>query len=94
LSFQCRTFVTALSDACVLLALGCIIQFWFYAPAVPESFLCCSLCACTCHTDNPYFCPLTSYACYTFGTMGSTFHKQARAWAPTNIQHLEFWGVW
>src|SRR5215210_8936503 len=27
LSFQCRTFVTALSDACVLLALGCIIQF-------------------------------------------------------------------
>src|ERR671914_420231 len=27
LSFQCRTSVTALSNACVLWVLGCIIQF-------------------------------------------------------------------
>src|ERR687896_223928 len=39
----------------------------------------CSLCAYTYRIDSPYFCPLTSSAYHTSCTMGSIFHKQARA---------------
>ena len=55
LSFQCRTSVMVLSNACVLSVLGYIIQFHSTLLSVSESFLCCGLCACTCRADSPYF---------------------------------------
>jgi len=94
LPFQCRTSVAVLSNACVLLVLECTILFWLYAPVIPESFWYCGLYVCTCRIDTPYFCLLTSYACYIFCKMDSIFHKRTQAWPHSNTPHLEFLGAW